>query len=95
MSVATIDILSETKIGLSHLARELNRDRSVVERWRLRGIRGVKLGTALDAGRRVTSREEFERWQRAVNGVQAETLTPKQIKSNHDRAETELAASGW
>jgi hypothetical protein len=87
---ANINVLSERKIGLSQLARELKRDRSVVERWFRRGVRGHKLGTALDGGKRVTSWEEYDRWQHAINGVPAETLTAKQVKTAHELAAAEL-----
>jgi transposase-like protein len=89
------DILREQKVGLTQLARELGRDRSVVERWWRRGVRGHRLGTALDGGRRCTSREEFDRWQRRVNGLPADALSPAQVARSHERVERELDAAGF
>jgi len=54
-----IDIHTESLVTLSQASRSLpgNPHLSTLHRWRLRGVRGVKLETCLIGGRRFTSLE--------------------------------------
>ncbi len=45
---------------------------SSCHRWRLRGVRGVKISTLLLAGRRVTTAGEVRRWIAATNNSTGE-----------------------
>ena len=59
-----IDPVTETLETLAEAARSLpsRPHPSTLHRWRLRGIRGVKLDTILIGGRRYTSREALQRF---------------------------------
>lgn len=63
-----ISIETETLLTLREAAKSLpNRPHiSTVHRWRLRGVRGVKLETCLLGGSRVTSREALTRFSHAI-----------------------------
>jgi hypothetical protein len=67
---------------------------STLHRWRLRGVRGVKLETCLVGGRRFTSIEAIDRFiaatTAAANGEAPPTRTPSQRKRAIERAEREL-----
>jgi hypothetical protein len=73
---------------------------STIHRWRLRGIRGIKLETCLIGGRRVTSAEALQRFSAAVTAAaNGEPLpetarTPKQRARSIEQAERELDAAG-
>jgi hypothetical protein len=71
---------------------------STVHRWRLKGVRGVKLETIMRGGIRHTSREAIERFfsstTAAANGEPAPTRTPKQRERAIVAAERELEEAG-
>src|SRR5829696_2538443 len=70
--------------------------RSTLERWRLRGVRGVRLDTILLGGLRCTSVEALERFFHELNNPSArtDTPTPSQVRRAHFDAEQELNAAG-
>ena len=72
---------------------------STVHRWRLKGIRGIRLETMLRAGRRVTSRQAmarfFARITAVADGEPVPSQTPKQRERAIKIAERELEESDW
>ena len=56
------DLLSETRISMSALARREGVHVSTAWRWLTRGVRGAKLPSYARAGRRYTTEEAFVRW---------------------------------
>jgi hypothetical protein len=70
--------------------------RSVLERWRTRGIRGIVLETALIGGTRVTTEQAIERFIERLNtpGADSDSITPRQNAKMHEQAKRELAAAG-
>ncbi len=97
-----IDTANEELLPLSAAARQLpGRDGrrgihvSTVWRWSLRGVRSVRLETALIGGVRMTSREAlarfFARTTAAANGTTPMTRTSRQREAAIRRAEAELA----
>ena len=91
-----IDISCETLLSLPDAARALPKRPhiSTLHRWRLRGVRGVKLETCLIGGRRYTSREAVERFSTATtaaaNGEPLPVRTPRQRQRSIKQAEVEL-----
>ena len=71
---------------------------STVYRWRLAGVRGVRLETVRCGGRRLTSIEAVRRFlagvTAATDGVSAPVRTNRQRQAAIDRAERELDAAG-
>jgi hypothetical protein len=71
---------------------------TTLHRWRLRGVRGIKLETVLCAGRRLTTESAVERFimscTRAADGEGALTRTPHQRDRAVQRAEAELDTAG-
>lgn len=63
-----IDIEHETPVPMGKAPAEVEKltgtrpHRSTIERWRLRGSRGVRLATFLAGGRRFTTRESILRF---------------------------------
>jgi hypothetical protein len=92
----SIDISSETLLSLSDAAKTLPGRPSIcsLHRWRLRGVRNVKLETCLIGGRRYTSREAVERFSAAVtaaaDGEPLPVRTPRQRERDIKRAEAEM-----
>lgn len=92
----SIAIHVETLLTLSQAARSLpSRPHwSTLQRWRVAGIRGVKLETCLIGGRRFTSAEALERFcnstTAAANGEPQPVRTPRQRERDMARAEQEL-----
>ena len=68
---------------------------STIHRWRLRGVRGIKLETLLVGGRRFTSREALERFSAAITaaaeGQRPATRTPTQRLRAIEQAERALS----
>jgi len=66
---------------------------ATLHRWRLHGVRGVKLETALIGGSRYVSREAISRFIRAQNADEtpAPQFTPKQRAAQSQAARKELA----
>jgi hypothetical protein len=80
----SIDISSEALLSLNDAAKSLpgRPHISTLHRWRLRGVRGIRLETALLGGRRFTSVEALERFSAAItaaaDGEPPPTRTPRQ-----------------
>ena len=64
-------LLSATAAAELVLGRPV--DDSTVRRWRIYGLRGVKLETAMAAGRRVTTEAAVRRFLVGVDEAKAET----------------------
>ena len=96
-----IDFESETLIPINEAPKFIPGRPHVatVIRWFGRGVRGVKLETALCGGRRVTSREAINRFfaatTAAADGNHAQAGTPAQRLANYSAADAELRAAGW
>ena len=71
-----ISIHSETLVPLSEAAAHVPQapHASTVQRWFLRGVRGVRLETVLIGGKRFTSVEALDRFHRAVNSHEDDAL---------------------
>ncbi|MFH1921697.1 MAG: DUF1580 domain-containing protein [Planctomycetota bacterium] len=71
---------------------------STVVRWRLRGVRGVKLETTLIGGRRYTSREALDRLFTATTSAAGGKTPPARVSKDRERAikdaERELEEAG-
>ncbi|MCC9608553.1 DUF1580 domain-containing protein [Blastopirellula sp. JC732] len=67
----SIEISSESLLSFAEAARRLpgRPNISTLHRWRLHGIRGVKLESALIGGRRYTSVEALERFSMRMTSV--------------------------
>jgi hypothetical protein len=67
-----------------------------LHRWRLRGVRGVKLPTVLVGGIRRTSREAVAKWIAATTAAADGTNAPERTSKQRERAilaaERELSA---
>lgn len=95
-----IDTAKEILLSFSDLSSRLPRrpHTSTLHRWRLRGVRGVKLETILIGGRRYTSHEALERFfaatTAAASGETPPIRTPKQRDRAVAEAERELHEAG-
>lgn len=70
---------------------------ATLHRWRLNGVRGVKLETVLIGGLRYTSREAIDRMIAAQNADDAPAvpmITPTQRRKQSEAARTELERIG-
>jgi len=70
---------------------------ATLHRWRLTGIRGVKLDTVLIGGLRYTSREAIARFISAQNFQEAPAapaITPSQRRKQSEAARAELEKMG-
>lgn len=96
----SIDLSQETLLTFPQAAATLpgRPHVSTLHRWRLRGVRGVKLETCLIGGRRYTSQEALERFSAATtaaaNGEAPKVRTPTQRERAIRQAEQELAREG-
>ena len=83
-------LLSEKRISMTELARQLDVTIPTVWRWRQRGVRGIRLETFMLGGRRFTTAEAHrrivDRTTAAANGE-----TPK-ARSNRQRERAIAAA---
>ena len=95
-----VDIQHEEIFSLPQAARSLpgHPHVSTIYRWRLRGIRGVKLETFLIGGRRFTSREAIERFTERITAVANGEPSPKRTNRQRgaaiSQAERELGRAG-
>lgn len=95
-----IDPETESLVSLTDAAKsEPSRPNvTTVWRWHLRGVRGVKLETTLQGGRRYTSREALRRFHErvtaAADGEPVRGETPRQRERAIDRAEKRAAELG-
>jgi len=94
-----IDISTEDIVTLSAAAKSLPGRPSVatVWRWRVRGVRGIKLETILIGGTRHTSKQALQRFAdrlTALDGEPVSIRTPHRREAEIARAERDLAAAG-
>jgi hypothetical protein len=96
-----IDIKAETLLTFHAAANSLPTKPhiSTIHRWRLRGIRGVKLDSVLVGGVRYTSDEALQRFFECTTAVAdgreaAPTRTSAQRKKAIEAAERELQEAG-
>lgn len=95
-----IDTESERLLLLTDAAKVIPGRPSVptLWRWRMRGVRGVRLETCVVGGRRYTSREALSRFivgtTAAADGIAASTQTSRQRMSAIEAAERELGKAG-
>ncbi len=96
-----IDLTTETPITLAEAARTLPGGAvhvSTIHRWRMKGVRGVRLETFLRGGVRHTSREAIERFfdatTAAADGASATTCESSQREKSIRAAENELNDAG-
>jgi len=98
--VAMIDVTNEGLLTLSEAARMLpgRVHVSTLHRWRLRGVQGVHLDTAVVGGRRYTSREALARFSEAVTAARDGSPIPIRSAASRERAirrsEKELEEAG-
>jgi hypothetical protein len=84
----TDHLLHETRLLLTHLAREQDVSIPTCWRWTQRGVRGHILDSFLCGGRKFTTREAFARWLSAINEEPvARNTTPRQRQRQIDQAE--------
>jgi len=92
--------LSESLLTLTSAAQSLpgKPHSSTLHRWRLRGIRGVRLETILIGGVRYTSREALQRFFNATTAIANGDISPASTSKNRgqeiEAAEGELAKVG-
>jgi hypothetical protein len=69
---------------------------ATLHRWRLKGVRGVRLETILIGGLRYTSREAISRFIAAQNADESPThvITPSQRKRLAEAAQAALSSAG-
>ena len=95
-----LDRLKETPISLSRAAKSapVPVHISTIYRWYMRGVRGIKLETAMAGGRRVTTLEAlgrfFEGTTAAADGAPPPSRTAKQRRRAIDQANKTLADAG-
>lgn len=95
----SIDITTETLLPLSEAAKMLpgRPHVSTLHRWRLHGVKGVKLETLLLGGRRFVSSASIARFAAATtaaaDGQPPPARTPKQRERAIAAAERELGAN--
>jgi hypothetical protein len=96
----SIDFSSETLLSFSEATRSLpgRPHISTLHRWRLRGVRGVKLKTVLVGGRRYVSLDALDRFNAAVtaaaDGETPPARTPRRRAAEIQQAELELDREG-
>jgi hypothetical protein len=72
-----VDLLNENVLTLSQAARTLPGGSihiSTIHRWRLRGVRGIRLETAMRGGKRVTSHEALQRFFDRLSGEENKAI---------------------
>ena len=96
----SIDTALETLLTFEDARTAFPGDRrlslATLHRWRLNGVRGVKLETVLIGGLRHTSREAIDRMIVAQNADDAPVaaITPTQRRKQSEAARTELERMG-
>jgi hypothetical protein len=92
-----IDVSKERLCPLAQATRHVpgNPHIATLHRWRLRGVKGVKLETVLVGGRRFTSVEAIARFMERLNGGRgSDRMTPARRQKEIEAAERELADAG-
>jgi hypothetical protein len=84
----SIDILAEQLLSFPAASKTLpsKPNISTIHRWRLKGIRGIKLETVLIGGRRHTSVEAIERFAAATTAVANGDSVPVRTSRQRERA---------
>ena len=96
----SIDVQSETLLTLCESRTAFpggkRLAKATLHRWRLHGVRGVRLETILIGGLRYTSREAINRFISAQNADESPTPTvsPAQRTRQAKAAQQELARAG-
>ena len=97
----SIDLTTETPKTLAKAAQTLPGGAvhlSTIYRWRMKGVRGVKLETVLRGGIRYTTDEAIERFFAATTAVADADTPPVRTSKQRDKAirdaERELAEAG-
>ena len=89
------DLLSESRITLTDLAKREGVNCCTVWRWANRGVKSIRLETYSRGGRRFTTLPAFERWIAKINGENRPAgRTPRQREADQRRAERELDTLG-
>ena len=83
----TID-LTEALLTLTQAAATLpsKPHASTIHRWRLRGVRGIRVETIMVGGRRYTSREALERFSVRLTASAAGTPPPARTSKQRQKA---------
>jgi hypothetical protein len=95
-----IDTTLETLVTFADARTAFPGDRrlsnATLHRWRLHGVRGVRLETVLIGGLRYTSKEAIERFITAQNADEtpARVPTPAQRRRQADAAQAALQEAG-
>jgi hypothetical protein len=91
-------ILNEKRLTLTQAARWLGVHTSTPHRWHMRGVRGIRLSTALVGGVRYTSEERLlafiEATTAAANGTVPPPSTSVYQQKAFEAAKDELAKAG-
>jgi len=93
-STETIISFNDARSAFPGIDRRLSL--ATLHRWRLHGVRGVKLETVLIGGLRYTSREAIDRFIQAQNAADAPAavITPAQRRRQSEAARAELERAG-
>ena len=95
-----LDLNGQKLVSLADASKILpgNPHVSTLHRWRLRGVRGVKLPTVLIGGRRFVDRQSLAEFVAAVTAAAAGKPPPIRTAKQHQRAvaqaERELTEAG-
>ena len=88
----SVDLLSESRLSLTELAKQQRIAVSTCWRWAIRGIRGHRLECFSLGGRRYTTREAFQRFVARTNDERLPaTETPRQDHAEIDVEERRRA----
>ena len=97
----SIDVKTETLVHFPDARSEFHNGRRAslasLHRWRLKGVRGVKLETVLICGLRYTSKEAIARFIAAQNADDvpaAPAITPTQRRRQAQAAQRALQEAG-
>jgi hypothetical protein len=85
------DLLSEPRLTLTQAARQYGLHVATIHRWRLRGVRGVRLETYCLGGLRFTTAPALERFAAACTAA-ADGITAQPIRTTRQR-EAAIAAA--
>jgi len=93
-----IDVKTEKIVPFQKAGRKFpeNRHVSTIHRYRLRGVRGIKLETILIGGIRYTSEEAIQRFIDSLNsaGSPAPAISPAQRQRQSEAARVALQEMG-
>jgi hypothetical protein len=89
-----IDILDDNLLTLKQASNLLpgRPHISTIHRWRLRGVRGIKLSSVMIGGRRFTSRLAINSFIEQTTASRSDRRTPPDTSSNRSRERTISAA---